>query len=79
VLRKASHTAMTRRPKTRRGRRNFTLEELLANTKSDVTEDAAPDLAWEIGERLGEAANSQARPSCMKWSSKDILKTKNDR
>jgi len=70
---------MTRRPKTRRGRRNFTLEELLANTKSGVTEDAAPDLAWQIGRRLGEAANSQARPSCMKWFSKDILKTKNDR
>jgi hypothetical protein len=77
VLREASHTVMTRRPKTRRGRRNFTLEELLANAKSGVTEDAAPDLAWEISERFGDATNSEARPSCMKRSSKDKLKTKN--
>lgn len=77
MLREASHTAMTRRPKTRRGRRNFTLEELLANAESGVTEDAAPDLAWEIGKRFGEATNSQARPSYMKRSSKDKLKTKN--
>jgi len=37
VSRDASCTAMTRKPKIRRGSRNFTLDELLADTQSGAS------------------------------------------
>ena len=54
VSRGASCTAMTRKPKISRGSRNFTLDELLADTQSGFTEEIAPD-APEIGKRFAEA------------------------
>ena len=55
MLRDASCIAMTRRPKIRRGRRNFTLDELLTDAEPGPTEELAPDLAPEVGQRFGEA------------------------
>ena len=49
VLRDASCIAMTRRPRIRRGRRNFTLDELLTDAEPGPTEELAPDLAPEVG------------------------------
>ena len=54
VSRGASCTAMTRKPKISRGSRNFTLDELLADTQSGLTEEIAPD-APEIGKRFAGA------------------------
>ena len=55
MLRDASCIAMTRRPRIRRGRRNFTLDELLTDAEPGPTEELAPDLAPEVGQRFGEA------------------------
>jgi hypothetical protein len=61
---------MTRRPKIRRGRRNFTLDELLTDAESSPMEDIALDLAPEVGKRC-EATISEARASCIKKRSGD--------
>lgn len=71
MLRDASHTAMTRRPKTRRGRRNFSLDELLTDAESGLTDAPAPKFVCEIGKPLGEPGNSEARASGVKQQSKD--------
>ena len=55
MLRDASCIAMTRRPRIRRERRNFTLDELLTDAEPGPTEELAPDLAPEVGQRFGEA------------------------
>ena len=70
VLRDASCIAMTRRPRIRRGRRNFTLDELLTDAEPGPTEELAPDLAPEVGKRR-EAIVSEARASCIKKRSGD--------
>ena len=70
VLRDASCIAMTRRPRIRRGRRNFTLDELLTDAEPGPTEELAPDLAPEVGKRR-EATVSEARASCIKKRSGD--------
>ena len=67
MLRDASCIAMTRRPRIRRGRRNFTLDELL----TDAEPGPAPDLAPEVGQRFGEATTSERRVSCIKKRSED--------
>jgi hypothetical protein len=61
---------MTRKPKIGRGRRNFTLDELLADTESGLTEEIAPD-ALGVGKRFGEATISEERASCVKKCPKD--------
>ena len=71
MLRDASCIAMTRRPKIRRGRRNFTLDELLTDAEPGPTEELAPDLVSEAGQRFGEATISEARASCIKKRSGD--------
>jgi hypothetical protein len=71
VLRNASYTAMNRRPKTRRGRRNFTLDELLTDAESGLTEEAGPEFVCEIGKPFGDANNSKARASGVKQQSRD--------
>jgi len=70
MLRDASCIAMTRRPKIRRGRRNFTLDELLTEAEPGPTEELAPDLAPKVGKRR-EAIVSEARASCIKKRSGD--------
>lgn len=71
MLRDASHTAMTRRPKTRRGRRNFTLDELLTDAESGLTEETAPKFVCEIDKPFGDANNSKARAPGVKGQSRD--------
>ena len=71
MLRDASCIAMTRRPRIRRGRRNFTLDELLTDAEPGPTEELAPDLAAEVGQRFGEATVSEGRASCIKNRSED--------
>jgi len=71
MLRDASHTAMTRRPKTRRGRRNFTLDELLTDAESGLTDETALKYVCEIGRPFGDPANSGARAPGAKPQSKD--------
>jgi hypothetical protein len=62
---------MTRRPRIPRGRRNFTLDELLTDTESGLTEEVAPNLAPEMGKSLGEASISEASASSREIRSKD--------
>ena len=65
MLRDPSHAAMTRRPKLDRGRRNFTLDDLLTDTGTGLANKIALDLASEIVEHFGEMATiSQARSFC---------------
>jgi len=71
VLRDASCIAMTRRPRIRRGRRNFTLDELLTDAELGPAEELAPDLAAEVGQRFGESTVSEGRVSCIKKRSED--------
>ena len=71
MSRDASCIAMTRRPRIRRGRRNFTLDELLTDAEPGPTEELAPDLAPEVGQRFGEAITSERRVSCIKKRSED--------
>ena len=70
MLRDASCIAMTRRPRIRRGRRNFTLDELLTDAEPGPTEELAPDLVPEVGKRR-DATVSEARASCIKKRSGD--------
>ena len=70
VSRDASCIAMTRRPRIRRERRNFTLDELLTEAEPGPTEELAPDLAPKVGKRR-EAIVSEARASCIKKRSGD--------
>jgi Tetracyclin repressor-like, C-terminal domain len=73
VSKDASATAMSRRPKTDRGRRNFTLDDLLTDAESGLTEDIARDLASEIEKRFGEMASvSEARAFCAGKSSREL-------
>ena len=71
MSRDASCIAMTRRPRIRRERRNFTLDELLTDAEPGPTEELAPDLAAEVGQRFGEATVSEGRASCIKNRSED--------
>jgi hypothetical protein len=71
VLRDGSHTAMIRRPKTRRGRRNFTLDELLTDAESGLADESAPKFVCEIGKPCGDPGNSQAHASGVKPQSKN--------
>jgi hypothetical protein len=66
-----SCAAMSRRPRIRRGRRNFTLDELLTDTESGLTEEVAPNLAPEMGKSFGEASISEASASSREIRSKD--------
>jgi WHG domain-containing protein len=72
-MRDASYTPMNRRPQTGRGRRNFTLDDLLTDTESGLTERIALDLASEIERRFGEVATvSEARAFCTQKSSREL-------
>jgi len=71
MLRDASHTAMTRRPKTRRGRRNFSLDELLTDAEAGLADEDGSEFMCEIGKPFGDASNSKARASGVKRQSKD--------
>ena len=58
ALKDTSCAAMTRKPRIRRGRRNFTLDELLTDAESGLTGEIAPNLAPEIGKSFGEASEA---------------------
>jgi len=64
---------MTRIQKIARGRRNFTLDDLLTDTDSGLTEKIALDLALEIGKYAGEVrTGSEARVFCTKRASREL-------
>ena len=71
ALKDTSCAAMTRKPKIRRGRRNFTLDELLTDIEPGLTGETLPNLAPEMGKRFGEASISEASASCTETRSKD--------
>jgi len=64
MLNDTSFTSMTRRPKSGRRRRNFTIEELLMNTTSGLRGEIAPDFANESCNGSIEAAVSETRAPC---------------
>lgn len=73
MLRDASCTAMIRRSQTGRGRRNLTLDDLLTDTESGLSERIARDLASELERRFGEATTvSEARAFCAEKSSNEL-------
>jgi WHG domain-containing protein len=73
MTRDASVTVMNRRPQIGRGRRNFTLDDLLTDTESGSTHRIALDLASEIERQFGKVASlSEARAFCTQKSSREL-------
>jgi hypothetical protein len=72
-VRRTSDTAMIRMQKKAKGRRNFTLDDLLADAEPGLTERIARDLALEIRKYFSEVRSvSEARIFCTKRASAEL-------